>query len=145
MNDSIQVNDNQVQQLLNSLNREQNNKILHTALKKGAQKLTDNTKQNLKNILGARASTPNRWNGKTMESGIRIGNDKDYCEVKVSIMGDFRMKFFEKGTQLRKTKKGYYRGRINRYNFFAQARDNDAVIVEEINKSINESLKRLDR
>jgi hypothetical protein len=33
-----------------------------------------------------------------MESGVRVSGDKDYCEVSVSIMGDFRLKFFEKGT-----------------------------------------------
>jgi hypothetical protein len=40
-----------------------------------------------------------------MESGVKLKVLKDYCEVDVNIMGDFRLKFFEKGTKLRRTRK----------------------------------------
>ncbi|MBD5252316.1 MAG: hypothetical protein HDS49_04715 [Bacteroides sp.] len=73
--------------------------------------------------LGTGATSPNRWNGKTMESGVRLKADKDYCEVSVSILGDFRLKFFEKGTAQRSLRRGgANRGSITPLNFFREAR-----------------------
>lgn len=140
---NVSIDDTQVQNLLNALDPNSINQILFTALKKGGQQLTSNTKTQLKRSLGKAASTPNRWNGKTMESGIRLKADKDYCEVSVNILGDFRLKFFEKGTKLRKTKKGANRGAIKPYYFFRNARQQD--ITDTINNSITESLRRISR
>lgn len=140
----VQVDDTSVQNLFNSLDSESSKKILFTALKKGGQKLTNLTKTQLKASLGQGASTPNRWNGKTMVSGVRMKADKDYCEVSVSILGDFRLKFFEKGTAIRRTRRsGANRGSIKPLYFFKSARQQD--IGETINNSITESLKRINQ
>ena len=77
--------------------------------------------------------------------------DKDYTEVSVSIMGDFRLKFFEKGTKNRCTKAGFYRGRMgenkeetsNYINFFKDARQKD--LSGTITNSISQSLKRINK
>ncbi len=141
---NVQVNDTQVQNLFNALDDDSRKQILFTALKKGGQKLTSLTKQSLRSSLGTGARTPNRWNGKTMESGIKLKADKDYCEVSVSILGDFRLKFFEKGTQLRRTRRtGANRGQIRPLYFFRQARQQDIDSV--INNSLSESLRRIER
>lgn len=141
---NVQVDDTSVQNLFNSLDSESSKKILFTALKKGGQKLTNLTKTQLKASLGQGASTPNRWNGKTMVSGVRMKADKDYCEVSVSILGDFRLKFFEKGTAIRRTRRsGANRGSIKPLYFFKSARQQD--IGETINNSITESLKRINQ
>lgn len=79
-----------------------------------------------------------------MESGIKVKADKDYCEVSVSIMGDFRLKFFEKGTAERRLRRGgANRGSIKPLYFFRQARQQD--IDNTINNSITESLRRINR
>ena len=140
---NVSIDDTQVQNLLNALDQNSINQILFTALKKGGQQLTKNTKLQLKRNLGQGATTANRWNGKTMESGIRLRADKDYCEVSVSILGDFRLKFFEKGTKARSTRKGANRGSIKPLYFFREARQQD--VGEYINNSITESLKRISR
>ena len=144
MNNTVSIDDTQVLNLFNALDSESTNQILFTALKKGGQRLTSLTKTNLKRKLGKGATTPNRWNGKTMESGIKFRGDKDYCEVAVSIMGDFRLKFFEKGTKPRLTRKtNANRGSITALNFFQSARANDNEITATINNSITNSLNRL--
>ena len=138
------INDTDVRNLLNSLDADSNKAILFKALKKGASQLAKDTKVQLRARLGAGATTPNRWNGRTMESGVRVKADKDYCFVSVSILGDFRLKFFEKGTQLRTTRKtGANRGRIRGLNFFNDARNNEGEIIDKINDSIKNSLDKI--
>lgn len=141
---NVSINDSAVLNLFDALSTDNRKSILLTALKAGGKKLADDTKTQLRTKLGMGATTPNRWNGKTMESGVKFRADKDYSEVSVSIMGDFRLKFFEKGTQLRKTKKtGANRGSIKALNFFAAARANEGAITDVINQSIETSLKRI--
>lgn len=139
---NVTVDDTQVQNLFNALDSDSTKQILFTALKKGGQQLTSQTKRSLRAKLGAGASTPNRWNGKTMVSGVRMKADKDYCEVSVSILGDFRLKFFEKGTAQRRLRRdGANRGSIRPLYFFREARQQD--IGETINSSITESLNHI--
>lgn len=141
---NIQIDDTSVQNLFNKLDSENSKKILFTALKKGGDTLANKTKTILRARLGAGATSPNKWNGKTMESGVRVSGDKDYCEVSVSIMGDFRLKFFEKGTQLRTTRKSHAnRGSIKGLNFFSDARNQSGDVFDAINNSITESLNRI--
>lgn len=143
---NVQINDQAVQNLFNALSPESRQSILLKALKAGGDQLARDTKAQLRAKLGAGASTPNRWNGKTMESGIKAKTDKAYTEVSVSIMGDFRLKFFEKGTKVRTTRKTKAnRGSITALNFFAAARADEQNISNTISNSITESLKRITR
>lgn len=140
---NVTVDDSKVQNLFRALDSDSRKRILFAALKEGGNKLAANTKIQLRNKLGSGATSPNRWNGKTMESGIRVKADKDYCEVDVNVMGDFRLKFFEKGTVLRQTKKKANRGSIKPLYFFQAARNKSDEITGVINSSISESLKRI--
>lgn len=141
---NVQVDDTSVQNLFNALDDNSRKNILFTALRKGGRKLASQTRTQLKAKLGAGATSLNRWNGKTMESGIKLKADKDYCEVSVSIMGDFRLKFFEKGTRQRSLRRGgANRGSIKPLNFFREARQMN--IDDVINNSLNESLSRINR
>lgn len=143
---NVTIDQSAVQNLFQSLDAEARKKVLLTALKAGGDRLATDTRTQLRSKLGAGAGTPNRWNGKTMESGIKYKADKDYCEVSVSIMGDFRLKFFEKGTKLRQTRKTKAnRGSITALNFFAAARANEGEINDTIFQSIDQSLKRITR
>lgn len=142
---NVAVDDSGVKNLFQALDSDTRKQILFAALKAGGSKLAENTKIQLRSKLGSGASTPNRWNGKTMESGIRLKADKDYCEVAVNVMGDFRLKFFEKGTNLRQTKKKANRGKIKALYFFQSARQKGDDVASIINGSISESLKRISR
>ena len=94
-----------------------------------------------------------------MVEGVRVIRDRDYRLTIVSIMGDFRLKWFEKGTDVRyaggrKDSKGRYagagsqsnyRGSINALGFFKKARTNEEkiaqVITDEIKKDIDKALR----
>lgn len=159
MNNNI-TDSSQVDKLLDNLGSENRNKIIFNALKEGAKVLKEQTLQQLTSKV--RSNTPNRWNGKTMAQGVTIKADKGISEVMVSIMGDFRLKFFENGTKERYTKpqknnylashqlkkgseKGRYTGSIKATHFFRQARENEAPIDEAIKNSLDKQLKDLDK
>ena len=142
---NVSVDDSALRNLFQALDEESRKKILFTALKAGGEKLLSETKVQLRSKLGSGATSPNRWNGKTMESGIRLRADKDYCDVAVNVMGDFRLKFFEKGTKLRQTKKKANRGSIKGLYFFQAARSKADEITAIINSSLAESLKRISK
>lgn len=141
---NVVVDDSSVQNLFRALDDDTRKRILFNALKDGGKKLAEETRIQLKSKLGSGASTPSKWTGKPMESGIRVKALKDYCEVDVNIMGDFRLRFFEKGTKQRYTRKTKAnRGTIKSLYFFQAARSKEAEITSIINNSIAESLKRI--
>lgn len=112
------------------LNGKEQKKAKNTALKKAAQIIVKAAKQSLSTVT-KHNRTPNYWNGKTLESGIKVGKIKDDSDLKVHIMGDFRLKFFQSGTQLRKNKKGAVRGAMKRTNFFGSAVNSSLPIAEK--------------
>ena len=113
-----------------ALTGKEQKKAKNTALKKAAQIIVKSAKQSLSTVT-KHNRTPNYWNGKTLESGIKVGKIKDDSDLKVHIMGDFRLKFFQAGTQLRKNKKGANRGAVKRTNFFGSAVNSSLPIAEK--------------
>lgn len=149
----------QVDELLAKLSTERRSQILFSALKKGGKALQQETKVQLRQSV-SKTHSPNRWNGKTLEDGIRVKANTVYQEVMVHILGDFRLKFFEKGTKDRYTKihknklstsqyinylkkgdKGGYRGKINACHFFRRARQNEEIIQDAVFKELDKQFK----
>ena len=59
-------------------------------------------------------------------------------------MGDFRLKFFETGTNKRTTSKGYNRGSIKGSGFFKTAKQNkEQEIFSSMNKLVAESIQKV--
>lgn len=163
MNNNVQIDSAQVDNLLDKLmDDELKRNILFKAVKEGAKVLQDNTKKSFRSVMGAAASKPNSWNGKAFSDGITLKADKAYCEAVVSIMGDYRLKFFEKGTKQRRTKgrkivgyasngrnlkregKGHYTGAIKAKYFFKDARNQSETAIDEaMIKSIQTALNKL--
>lgn len=149
----------QVEKLLNDISNEKRHKILFQALKDGAKVLKQQTQQQIASKY-FKSNTPNRWNGKTMAQGVNMKCDSGTSEVTVSIMGDFRLKFFEKGTKNRHTKsystylsnhslmkngKGRNVGHISPTHFFKEARENEEPIQSAIKKSLDNSFNQLSK
>lgn len=57
----------------------------------------------------------------TLERGIRSKVDANGERGMVHIMGDFRLKWFEKGTEDRFTREDVYKGRMRATRFFAHS------------------------
>lgn len=168
MSDNIVTIDKQtVDELLAKLSdSEQKNKWLYEAVMSGAKALQQAAQQSFKQTLGEAAShtSPYIKGQKPFYEGVSVKGDKAYIEASVSIMNDYRMKFFEKGTADRQTKgrkitgyidahhlkregKGHYTGKITATNFFRSARDNSQSQVEQamtdsLNKSISNAIKQ---
>lgn len=131
-----EIDDSQVNELFAALDVEDRKNILTDALKEGGKVLLNRTKSNLR-------ATP--INSGNLTKGIKMKTDKAYGEVIVHIMGDYRLKFFEKGTKLRKTKKGAIRGLIKPYYFFKNARDSESEITDAVHNSITNALNKINK
>ena len=148
INGSVTVDDKEVIKALSNLSFKQMNKAYRNGMKKSLDPILKQTKQNLRNSGIRNVNKPYIGkNGKkyiSMLQGVKtsvyIGDTED-SYGKVHIMKEFRLKWFEKGTQLRKNRKGYNRGSIKPKWFFATAvrqRQNEAVnnLDENIRNSI---------
>jgi len=136
----VKVDDREVIKALSRLSFKQMNKAYKEGMKKALDPILKQTKINLRNSGIRNVSKPYTGkNGKkypSMIQGVKtsvyIGDTED-SYGKVHIMKEFRLKFFEKGTSIRKTRKGYNRGSIKPKWFFANA-------VSQMSKQVAESL-----
>lgn len=144
---NVQVDDTKVLAMFSEFDAKQRKLVFRRSLGEASRILVLETKKQLRGVRTKRGSlstkTKNKWNGKTLESGVRYKVDKNGKEAKVHIMGDFRLRFFELGTKDRRTKghrvtgkywkgarvykiragKGGFRGRIEASKFFAKGKE----------------------
>ena len=139
----IEVDAKDVLNLFSELNSRQQKQAHRNALRRSANILVKETKKQLKSHLGKVVNHRNRWNGKTLQSGIK--SKADNKEAKVHIMGDFRLKFFELGTKQRKLKKnGANRGRIKALYFFRTAQQNkEQEVFSTMDKLLSGSIQKV--
>lgn len=136
----VKVDDREVIKALSRLSFKQMNKAYKEGMKKALDPILKQTKINLRNSGIRNVNKPYTGkNGKkypSMIQGVKtsvyIGDTED-SYGKVHIMKEFRLKWFEKGTSIRKTRKGYNRGSIKPKWFFANA-------VSQMSKQAAESL-----
>jgi len=163
----IEVDEGEIKKILSELGDDTylKQKVLVNALKKGGEVLQKETVQIMKSKLGATATSTNHHK-KPMSKGVRVIVDKNYYDVIVSIMKDYRLKWFEKGTDERFTKgkitgramitKGdgrrernirdnnkIPRGRIEGKLFFAEATNTTTGIDEAVFASIDQQLNKI--
>ena len=145
---SVTVDDKEIIKALSNLSFKQMNKAYRNGMKKSLDPILKQTKQNLRNSGIRNVNKPYIGkNGKkyiSMLQGVKtsvyIGDTED-SYGKVHIMKEFRLKWFEKGTQLRKTRKGYNRGSIKPKWFFATAvRQKQNEVVNTLDENIRNSI-----
>lgn len=147
-NGEIRVDDKEVIKALANLSFKQMNKAYRTGMKKSLDPILKQTKQNLRASGIRHVNKPyigkNGKKYKSMLQGVKssvyIGNTEDSWG-KVHIMSEFRLKFFEKGTNERHTRKGWKRGSITPKWFFRNAvnqksREAEQTLDENIRESI---------
>ncbi len=164
MSDHVaKIDSRQVDDVLKALSDDDlKRKILFDAFKAGAKVLQQNTQALFRQSMGESAIHYSKYIRKPFEDGVTVKGDKAYIEASVSIMNDFRMKFFEKGTKQRTTKgrkitgytekhrliregKGHSTGAIKPLYFFKRARQNETGITYAIEKSIDNALNKLNK
>lgn len=147
----IIVDDKEVIKALSNLSWKKMNKAYKEGMKKSLDPILKQTKVNLrasgiKNVGKPYVSKKTGKKYKSMIQGVKssvyIGNTEDSFG-KVHIMKEFRLKWFEKGTTLRKTSKGYNRGSIKPKWFFRQAVDQRSKeAADNLDENIRESIMK---
>lgn len=127
------------------LTGKQQKNVYRNTLRKASRILISESKSQLRTVVGSKINDKNKWNGKTFGSGIKFKLDREATEAKVHIMGDFRLKFFEKGTAIRTLKKNKAnRGAMTAHYFFKQAKSNkEKEVFDSMDKLISESINRI--
>ena len=141
----FEVQSREVDEFLNEIgDEEKTRQILLDGLKAGAMVLRDRTRESFRSKLGEGASHSSPYlGGKPFYEGVRMIVDKSYNEAIVSIMKDYRMRFYENGTKDRVTKKGYKRGRITAKHFFQEARSSsESEIYDAISNGIDIAMRK---
>lgn len=135
----IRVDTSGVNKIFGKLTGKEQKKVIRTATREAAKKLSKATKQTFKTIT-KKYNSRNWWNGKTLQSGIKHVSDKK-VSYKVHIMGDFRLKFWEMGTKARYTRKGHYRGIFKKKAFFDPTQQRlETTLANDIKDSITKNL-----
>lgn len=141
---NMSVDDADLQRALSSLDSRNHKIAIRKALIKGANLAKREVKKDLKHILNPLRKKSKYKNGQDkadITKGITVSgkrNDPFEDGVKLHIMGDYRLKFFEMGTNERSTKKGYNRGVHKKTPFFKPALDScEEQVFETIGREIN--------
>lgn len=141
----------QVIAMFNEFNAKLKKKTFSTALRKAANILRKQTVTNLRQVV-KRTRSKNKWNGKTLESGIRVKIAKSAQAAKVHLMNDFRLKFFEIGTSDRyvtkakgkRLKKARYTGKIDAKRFFQKAKQStETQVFNSIEQHLIDVIKKI--
>jgi|WetSurMetagenome_2_1015567.scaffolds.fasta_scaffold39146_4 hypothetical protein len=148
-NVEVQVSDTEILMMFSQLSFRKMKTARKKALQKSANILIKQTRANLRHIVKGSTKTTSRAtkNGKSyqlnMSKGIRSKVNDDATEAKVNIMADFRLKFFEMGTDDRKLKglfkHGAYRGAIKAFHFFQMAKEQTE---KEVFSTMDENLRQ---
>lgn len=141
---NMSVDDADLQRALSSLDSHNHKIAIRKALIKGANLAKREVKKDLKHTLNPLRKKSKYKNGQDkadITKGITVSgkrNDPFEDGVKLHIMGDYRLKFFEMGTNERSTKKGYNRGVHKKTPFFKPALDScEEQVFETIGREIN--------
>ena len=149
-NGEIRVDDKEVIKALANLSFKQMNKAYRLGMKKSLDPILKQTKAHLRSS-GIKHVTmayigKNGKKYKSMLQGVKtsvyIGNTED-SYGKVHIMNEFRLKWFEKGTTIRKTRDGWDRGSIAPKWFFRNAvNQKGQQAVDNLDENIRESIMK---
>lgn len=173
MNDNaISISESQsVKSLFGKIGNKNNpivKKIMMKGLRRGAGLICRDTRQLMKSGLGASAIKTSERNPTPMTEGLRVKGYDDSLLVKVNILGDYRLKWFEAGTNERRLKKsgvidrtkklkrgyarkstenklyqkGNSRGRIKPHYFFNNSID-EMQLMKIISDSINKDIQNI--
>jgi HK97 gp10 family phage protein len=119
----------------------------NTAFVKGAIIVKKEAVAELKNNVHIRGYSIDSIKYGLMDKGIKVVKYTKTIGAQVHIMGDFRLRFFEKGTAQRYYK-GQNRGSIKATHFFKKAQDRSALnaynqIIQELDKLIKETINKV--
>lgn len=139
-----------IEQIFNSLEMKKQKKAVSGALRGAMSVLTSRARRNLKRAIknANRVTLNGRFKGFTPTKGIKWKVAKDGFSIKVNILSDPRLKWFELGTKVRytrgKRRKLHSTGSIKPTNFFSNAkRDTESKVIQQLNESLEKQIIKL--
>jgi hypothetical protein len=139
MNKLFSIDDKGLLETFDTLsNRDFTSKVI---MQDTGKELVGQTKENLRKSMGAKAASREKHK-KSLIEGVRMKTDKVYDSVTIDILGEYRLKWFEKGTKDRYTKKRWYRGRIKPLYFFQNTISDENKIVNNIKESVIKQIRK---
>lgn len=144
-NIKVKIDSQKIDRMLDILDDDDIKKeIIFKGLKEGGRVLQEKGQSSFKNKMGSASTHYSPYIKKPFYEGVKLITDKAYNEVVVSIMSDYRMRFYEKQIQNRFTKKGYNRGIVTANHFFRDARMSaEEEINDAILNKIDQELKKV--
>lgn len=147
-NGEIRVDDREVIKALANLSFKQMNSAYKKGMKKSLDPIVKQTKANLRSSGIKHVSRPyigkNGKKYKSMMQGIKTSiymGDTEDSYGKIHLLGEWRLKFFEMGTNERHTRKGWKRGSIKPKWFFRNAvNQKGKEAVDNLDKNIRDSI-----
>lgn len=149
-NGDIRVDDKEVIKALSNLSFKQMNKAYRNGMKKSLDPILKQTKINLRKSGIRNVNKPYTGKGgkkymsmmQGVKSSVYIGDTEDSFG-KVHIMKEFRLKWFEMGTNERHTRKGYNRGSITPRWFFHNAvLQKSKEATDNLDKNISDAIMK---
>lgn len=149
-NGDIRVDDREVIQALARMSFKSMNKAYRQGMKKALDPILKQTKTNLRASGIRNVNKPyigkNGKKYKSMMQGIKTSiymGDTEDSYGKIHLLGEFRLKFFEMGTNERHTRKGWNRGSIKPKWFFRNAfNQKGQEAVDKLDDNIRESIMK---
>lgn len=126
---------------LATISPEECHNIMLKAVTSGASTLKNLTKESLTTKMGAKATSKLKGRNVSLVDGVKMSKDKTLCEAKVYLTGFSG--WFELGTDIRQTGKGYNRGKITGLNYFFSARQRESEVTDSIFQTLQSNLDRI--
>ena len=138
-----------------NLNTKEMKKALTTGLKKGLTAVRNESRRYLKSWYPNAANNNSKKWDNSLTNDIRLSkifeNEHLFSGLVLatskrnnSKSGAFRLKFFESGTAVRKTRKGYNRGSINGVSFMKNAADSmESYFNQTMEEAFSEAVRKI--
>ncbi|KAA6344039.1 hypothetical protein EZS27_008296 [termite gut metagenome] len=149
-NYEFDINTKSVTDMFNDFDKKLRKKTLVNVLKKSANILRKQTISNLKSVV-KNIDRKDKYNN-TLRKGIKVSVAKNSESVKVHLLGNYKLKWFELGTvpryaknfKRKKMQKERYTGSIKRYNFFANAKQQtETQVFNSIEENLTAIIKQI--
>ena len=151
MSQTIDINTNEILKKFDSLSLKNQKKAAKKAIRISLNVLIKQAKKNLQKVIKGRITqrtTKGRFKGLKLSLGIRLKVWRDCKTGKVNIMRDGRLKWFETGTQKRRTtytskRKAHSTGQIKPSHFFTDAKKTtEKEIFSNLDQSLMQAIKK---
>lgn len=144
MSKEIEIDASQVLQMFSEFDLKQRKAVYRRATKNALNIVKKQALQNLRGVINPKMiGKKDKW-GNSFRTSITTKVYKNGKSGVIHILKNFKLKFFELGTDERYRKNGGYTGKINKSEFFSRAkRSKEQEVFNSIDRLISESIKKI--